>query len=194
MPLASNPITTGIPNTSICVDIPNNLSENHVVFNIDSLATKDGTADGVSVALNHIWLMGSAMKARVNAGLMDAANIQIVGVMHGTSLVWGMSDEWWQSQTDKNGDQLYPDGNPQKKWLEKLFALNNAGINIQLEVCAVAMSGKGLTHNDVYSSPNGRVYVNQGAMGRIISLQQQGYAYIQEGWVDYDRRLHHDDH
>lgn len=193
-PLASNPITTGVPNTEICVDIPNQLSSNHVVFNIDSLATKDGSEDGVSVALRHMWLLGSAMRARANAGLMDKADIQIIGVMHGDSLTWAMSDDWWRKKLDKNGRQLYPNGNPQKEWIEKLLALNNDGLNIQLEACAVAMSGKGLTRDDVYSSPNGRVYVNQGALGRIIYLQQQGYAYIQEGWVDNDSIRHrHDD-
>jgi intracellular sulfur oxidation DsrE/DsrF family protein len=124
LPLANNPIITGVPNTTICVDIPVSLTKNHVVFSIDSLATTTGTDEGAPVALRHMWMLGSAM----------------------------------------------------------------------LEVCGVTLAGKGLTSNDVYSSPNGRIYVNQGALGRIIDLEQQGYAYLQEGWVDADKYHHHWDH
>jgi intracellular sulfur oxidation DsrE/DsrF family protein len=115
--------------------------------------------------------------------------------MHGTALSWALSDAWWQKQVDDDGNQLYPNGNPYKDWIEKLFALNNAGVNIQLEVCGVTLSGAGLTNADVYSSANGKIYVNQGAIGRLIDLQQKGYTYIQEGWVDYDKNdKYHRDH
>lgn len=191
LPLANNPIISGTPNTTICVDVPVSLSKNHVAFSIDSLATTDGTAAGVPVALRHMWMLGKAMQARVNAGKIDPANIQIIGVVHGTALPWVLNDDWWKKQTDDDGNQLYPNGNPYKDWIEKLYALNNAGIHIQLEACGVTLAGKGLTSNDVYASSAGRVYVNQGALGRIIDLEQQGYAYLQEGWVDNDHR-HHD--
>lgn len=194
LPLANNPIITGTPNTTICVDVPVQLSKNHVVFSIDSLATSDGTAAGIPVALRHMWMLGSAMKARIHAGKIDPANVQIIGVIHGTALHWALSDAWWQKQVDDDGNQLYPNGNPYKPWIEKLFALNAAGVNIQLEVCGVTLAGNGLSSNDVYSSPNGRIYVNQGALGRIIDLEQQGYAYLQEGWVDNDKHHHHRDH
>lgn len=190
MPLVNNPIISGVPNTTVCIDVPVNLSENHSVFNIDTQVTTDGTSTGAPAALRHMWMLGKAMQARVNAGRMDAANIQIIGVMHGSALSWALNDAWWQKQVDKRGRQLYPNGNPNKEWLEKIFALNNAGVNIQLEVCGVTMSGKGLTNADLYSSPNGKIHVNQGAIGRIIDLQQKGYAVMQEGWIDNDK---HDD-
>ena len=197
LPLANNPIITGTPNNTVCVDVPVALTENHVVFNLDSLATTDGTAAGAPVGLRHMWMLGKAMQARINHDpqLLDPTKLQIIGVMHGTALSWALSDAWWQKQVDDDGNQLYPNGNPYKDWIEKLFALNNAGVNIQLEVCGVTLSGAGLTNADVYSSANGKIYVNQGAIGRLIDLQQKGYTYIQEGWVDYDKNdKHHRDH
>ena len=192
LPLANNPIITGVANTTVCVDIPVSLTENHTVFNLDSLATTDGTAAGAPVGIRHMWMFGKAMQARVAHGLMKPEDIQIIGVIHGSALGWALNDAWWQSQVDEDGHQLYPNGNPYKDWIEKLFALNNAGLNVQLEVCGVTLSGKGLTRDNVYSSDNGRIFVNQGAIGRLVDLQQKGYKYIQEGWVDNDKKKHDD--
>lgn len=44
------------------------------------------------------------------------------------------------------------------------------------------MLGKGWSNADLYSSDNGFIHVNQGAIGRIIDLEQHKYAYIQEDW------------
>jgi hypothetical protein len=46
------------------------------------------------------------------------------------------------------------------------------------------MLGKGWTNDDLYVSNKGKEYgfihVNQGAIGRIVDLQQHGFAYLQE--------------
>lgn len=180
-----------------CVDIPlqaANFKQNHVVFSLDSRATKDGTDMGTPNGLRHLVMMGRAMQFRAKHGLLDPANVQMIGIIHGTALNWALSDAWWQAQVDDDGNQLYPDGNPYKDLIDSLFDMN-AGVNtapdgtqpaigIQLETCAVTLYGAGLTADDVYSDAKGRIYVNQGAIGRIVDLQQRGYALMMEGWND----------
>jgi len=187
-PCSTLPLVNDPTNSTVCVDVPVALKTNHTLFNLDSLATTDGTSAGAPVGLRHMWMFGNAMKGRVAHGAMNPDDIQIIGVIHGTALSWALNDAWWQSQKDEDGNQLYPNGNPNKDWIEKLFALNNGGIHIQLEVCGVTLRGAGLTRDNVYSSANGRIYVNQGAIGRMVDLQQKGYTYIQEGWVDNDAK------
>ena len=184
--LVNTLITPGNPaNTTVCVDVPVNLTRTKVVFNLDSLATANGAANGIPVGLRHMWMLGTAIKDRIDRGLMDPSKVSIIGIFHGSSAVWGLSDDWW---TANKGTA----GNPNKVWIERLFALKNAGVNIQLEICGVTMFGNGWsnvitpTHptSDVYSSINGSIHVNQGAIGRLIDLEQHGYTYIQEGFVD----------
>ncbi len=186
LPLANNPIISGKPNKTVCVDVPVKLKKVHVVFSIDTPVTTDGTVNGNPVALRHMWMLGKAMQARIKAGKIKPSHVQIIGVIHGTALPWALNDAWWEKQKGKDGKALYPKGNPYKEWIEKLFALNKEGVHIQLEACGVTLAGKGLSNKDVYSSKKGRVYVNQGALARIIELQQMGYAYMQEGWIDND--------
>ncbi|WP_455220621.1 hypothetical protein [Kaarinaea lacus] len=181
------------PNTTVCVDIPNGLTKNFFVFNIDTPATKDGTVDGTPSALNHMWLMGSANLAIINKqkslGNDVSGSYSIKGIIHGSALTWALNDDWWKAQVDEYGNQLYPDGNPNKAWFDKLNWLKAHGMDIQLEVCAVSLSGAGYTHDDVYPG----ILVNQGAFGRMSSLHQNGYAVVAEGWVDNDKKRHHDD-
>jgi len=174
-------------NTTICVDVPVQLMDEQALFNIDSLATTDGTPAGAPVALRHMWMLGIANIARAKAFAdVDLSNFHIKGVIHGSAVTWALNDAWWQRQVDEDGNQLYPDGNPYKDWIEKIFALQDKGLDIQLEVCGVTLMGKGLHHtatdDDVYLG----IHVNQGAIGRIIDLQQNGYTYIQEGYIDND--------
>lgn len=173
------------PNTTVCVDIANGLTKNFFVFDIDTPVTKDGTVDGTPSAFNHMYLMGSANLAAIKkAGGTDdvKALYSIKGIIHGSALKWALNDDWWKAQVDKYGNQLYPDGNPNKAWFDKLNWLKAHGMDIQLEVCAVTLSGAGLTHDDVYPG----ILVNQGAFGRMSSLHQKGYAVVSEGWVDTD--------
>ena len=191
-PLASD-IANGTKNTTICVDVLNNLTANHFVFDIDTPVTKDGTVNGVPSALNHMWLMGSANLAFIknvlkNTGNDVSAKFSIKGIIHGSALKWALNDAWWQAQVDEDGNQLYPNGNPNKAWFDKLNALKANGMDIQLETCGVTLEGAGLTRDDVYPG----ILVNQGAFGRMSSLHQQGYAIVSEGWVDTDKRHHND--
>jgi intracellular sulfur oxidation DsrE/DsrF family protein len=175
------------PNATVCVDIANGLTQNFFVFDIDTPVTKDGTVNGTPSALNHMYLMGSANLAYIknvlkNSGNDVSSDFSIKGIIHGSALKWALNDAWWEAQVDDDGNQLYPDGNPNKAWFDKLNWLKAHGMDIQLEVCAVTLSGAGLTHDDVYPG----ILVNQGAFGRISALAQKGYTVVPEGWVDND--------
>ena len=79
----------------------------------------------------------------------------------------------------------------QKKLIDAIFKLKQEGVNLQLEVCAAAMNGAGLTKKDLYTYDaegrpepkfGSRIYVNQGAFARELYLENQGYAYFEEGY------------
>lgn len=176
-------------NTTVCVDVPVQLMKNKMVYNMDTPVTKDGTANGIPNGLRHMWLMGSANIARAmgvkkNTGMEILPEFHIKGIIHGSALSWALNDAWWQGQVDEDGNQLYPDGNPNKEWINKVLALQSKGLDIQLEVCAVSLMGKKLSDTDVYPG----ILVNQGAFGRISALHQDGYAIVSEGWVDNDKK------
>ena len=156
-----NTLIGGPENTSVCVDAPVALEKAKVVFNLDAPVT-DGA--GNPVGLRHMWMLGTALQARINAGLLDPKEVSIIGVVHGTAAAW----------VHKSNPEIV------KSFIEKIFALKNAGVNINLEMCGVTMLGKGWTNADLYSSENGVIHVNQGAIGRLIDLEQHKYAYIQE--------------
>lgn len=180
---------TPTKNTTVCVDVPVQLMKNKMVYNMDVPATKDGTANGSPNGLRHMWLMGSANIARAKGvknktGLDILPELHIKGIIHGSALSWALNDEWWQSQVDEHGNQLYPEGNPNKESIDKVLALQSKGLDIQLEVCAVSLMGKGLSDTDVYPG----ILVNQGAFGRMSALSQEGYVIVSEGWVDNDKK------
>jgi len=182
-------------NSTVCVDVPVQLMENRMVFDLDTPVTTDGTTNGTPAGLRHMYMMGAANVARAK-GVLKATNgavnllpnFHIKGIIHGTALSWALNDAWWQSQVDEDGNQLYPEGNPNKAWINKLIGLKNQGLDIQLEVCAVTLMGKNLTNNDVFPG----ILVNQGAFGRMSALSQEDYAIVSEGWIDNDKR--HRDH
>ena len=171
-----------------CIDVPVNLDEVKVLFNIDNATVG---SDGVTpVALRHMALLGKVMQHRIEIGDMTQGDVAIVGIFHGPA----MSQSRWPF---KNGMPAEV-----KKWVDTIFALKNAGINIQLEVCGVTLKGMQLKAKSlgkagwfmmderaVYSNVDtdgigpdttGRIYVNQGAVGRMIELQQHDFAYLQE--------------
>lgn len=174
LPLATNliaPKKFGEKNTSVCVDIPVQVKKAKIVFNMDTQAV-DGK--GVSNGLKHMMMMGNVMKAQIKHGMIKAKDVSIIGIMHGSALVWA---------TKKVPEQ-------DKKLINAIFKLKKEGVNIQLETCAVTMNGAGLTKKDLYTyddkgNPDpkalGRIYVNQGAFGRELYLQNHGYAYVEEG-------------
>jgi intracellular sulfur oxidation DsrE/DsrF family protein len=172
LPLATNlafPKKFGKKNTSVCVDIPVKLEKAKIVFNMDTPAVdKKGNANG----LKHMVMMGFVMKQQIKDGLIKPENVSIIGIVHGSALKWVTK------------------ASTQKKWINAIFKLQSEGVNIHLEACAAAMNGAGLTKKNLYSytakgdpdpKAGGRIYVNQGAFGRELYLQNQGYAYAEEG-------------
>lgn len=151
----------GPVNTTVCVDAPVALEKAKVVFNLDA-AVRDGL--GRPTGLRHMWMMGTALKARIDAGLVDPKDVSIIGVTHGSGINMVLGNN---TASDRD-------------FIEKIYALEQQGVNISLEICGVTMAGKGLTRANLYSSDNGMIHVNQGAIGRIIDLEQHRYAYIQE--------------
>lgn len=174
LPLATNsamPKKFGAENTSVCVDIPVTLHKAKIFFNMDTMAV-DGK--GNASGLKHMVMMGSVMKDQIKKGLIKPEDVSIIGIMHGSALKWALKTAPEQ----------------QKKWIEQIFKLKKEGVNIQLEACGAAMDGAGVSKKNLYTydaegkpdpAAHGRIYVNQGAFGREIYLQQQGYAYAQEG-------------
>ncbi len=173
--------STPTTNETVCVDVPAQAPGSHVVFNLDTNATTNGTNSGNPVGLRHMWMLGRAQqyKKQLNPG-WDATTFQIIGIMHGEAATWALSNQWWIDHVPG------ATGNPYAKWLDNLMAINNGSdgpaIPIQLEICGVTMSGKGWTNADLYPG----IHVNQGAIGRLLNLEAQGYAYIQPGYVDND--------
>jgi intracellular sulfur oxidation DsrE/DsrF family protein len=159
-----NTLIGGPVNTTVCVDAPVALKKAKVVFNLDSTILSGDNP----VGLRHMWMLGNALKARIQAGLLDPEKVSIIGVFHGSGSAWALKSS--------------PDN--VKGFIEKIFTLNNEGVNISLEMCGVTMLGKGWTNDNLYVSEKGKgygfIHVNQGAIGRIIDLEQHGYAYIQE--------------
>jgi len=175
-PISNLPDATGTPfgdtNSTVCVDVPVDLTKSKVVFNIDNSVPNGGMdAKGNSNGLKHMVMLGGVIKDRIQKGLIDPEDVSIVGVLHGSAIKWAKLD------TD------------QKFWINQIFALKNAGVNIHLEVCGVTMRSNAWTKANIYSydasgnpdlSVPGTIYVNQGAIGRIMYLEQQKYVYIHE--------------
>jgi len=174
LPLATNlvnPKKFGAKNTSVCVDIPVRVKTAKIIFNMDTQAV-DG--NGNPNGLKHMMMMGNVMKAQIKKGLIKPENVSIIGIVHGSALKWVTKSASAQDQ----------------KFINAIFKLKKAGVNIQLETCAVSMNGAGLTKKNIYTydadgKPDpkalGRIYVNQGAFGRELYLQNHGYAYAEEG-------------
>lgn len=164
LPLVDS-MLSGIPNTNVCVDAPVALTKIKAVFDMSSDALDP---KGRHTGLRHMMMLATALKARIHAGLLDPERVSVIGVMHGDGLNLAVDTE------------TKPINPKTKKLIEDIFALKNAGVNINLEVCGVTMHGKGLTNADLYKSDNGVIHVNQGAIGRIIDLEQHHYALIKE--------------
>ncbi|MDH5545014.1 MAG: hypothetical protein OEZ43_05440 [Gammaproteobacteria bacterium] len=160
-----------------CIDIPVSFKKAKIVFNLDNLVFNP---DGSPTGLRHMFMFGSMVKHRIALGQIDPENVAIVGVIHGDAL----RAKW----AFKN----IPEGNnPVTPWIEKILQLRKDGINIQIEACGAALKGMQLNgaklangepidERAIYASENGRIYLNQGAIGRIMQLQQNGFSYFQE--------------
>jgi len=164
LPLVDS-MLSGIPNTDVCVDAPVALTKAKVVFDMSSDALDP---KGRHTGLRHMMMLATAMKARIAAGLLDPNRVSVIGIMHGDGLNLAID-------TEANPINLKT-----KALIESIFDLKEAGVNINLEVCGVTMHGKGLNNADLYKSTKGVIHVNQGAIGRIIDLEQHRYALIKE--------------
>ena len=181
LPLATNfamPQKFGAKNTSVCVDIPVEVKKAKIVFNMD---TDSVDGKGNSNGLKHILMMGKVMQDEIKRGVIKPKDISIIGIMHGSALKWAT----------KAGSE------PQRRFMNAIFKLKREGVNIQLEACAVTMNGAGLTKKDLYTydaegnpdpKAGGRIYVNQGAFGRELYLQNHGYAYVEEGYDYHEKK------
>lgn len=181
LPLATNlatPAKFGAKNTSVCVDIPTEVQQARMVFNMDT-DTVDGK--GNSNGLKHMVMMGNVMKDQIRQGLVKAEDVSIVGILHGSALKWATKSVPAQ----------------QKNFIDAIFKLKQEGVNIELEACAAAMNGAGLTKKDLYTydaegnpdpKAGGRIYVNQGAFARELWLENHGYAYFEEGYENHAAR------
>lgn len=148
-----------VKNETVCIDMPVKMDDPKVVYNMDAALVD---ANGRPIGLRHMAMVGTAMLARIKAGKLDARNASVVGVLHGSALDWAL--------------------NPDEKtrgFIEQIFKLKSAGLDINLEVCGVTMQGKGKIRENLYQSKNGMIRINQGAVVRIMDLQRHGYAYLQ---------------
>lgn len=181
LPLATNfamPQRFGAKNTSVCVDIPVEVKKAKIVFNMD---TDSVDGKGNSNGLKHMLMMGKVMQDEIKRGVIKPKDVSIIGIMHGSGLKWAT----------KAGS------GPQRRFIKAIFKLKREGVNLQLEACAAAMNGAGLTKKDLYTydaegrpdpKAGGRIYVNQGAFGRELYLQNHGYAYVEEGYDYHDKK------
>lgn len=155
-------LISGKPNTDVCVDAPVALTKAKVVFDMNSDAMD---SQGRHTGLRHMWMLGLALQARINNGVLDPERVSIIGIMHGDGLNLAVNDK---SSMKTKG------------LIDNILKLKQAGVNINLEVCGVTMHGQGLTNADLYKSAYGDIHVNQGAIGRIVDLEQHKYALIKE--------------
>jgi len=164
--------------TAVCVDVPVNLKKVKVVFNLDN-AIVDG--DGNSVGLKHMGMLAGVLKRAMKNGEILADDISIVGLFHGEAMTVG---KWAFKAAPANI----------KAQMNTLFALANDPdypIHIQLEACGTTIKGMQLKGAMVPDGSGGivpmdekfvypGVLVNQGAIARLIDLEQHKYVYVQE--------------
>jgi len=159
--------TYGTENNTVCVDVPVNLTKSKVVFSINNNVAGVGVdGNGNSNGLKHMVMLGTVIKNRIANGQIDPEEVSIIGILHGSAIGWGT----------KNTNQA--------NWINQIFQLKKDGVNIQLEVCGVTMLGAGMNNGMIYTDPNlnrnGKIYVNQGAIARIMYLEQRKHVYMHE--------------
>jgi hypothetical protein len=147
------------------------------------------------VGLRHMALLGKVMQYRINKKGLNPNDVAIVGIFHGAAMSgmkWGL-----KANSGKPMSPPTPLDARVNFWMNKIFDLKEAGINIQLEVCGVTLKGmqksmrarefptvnawKMMDEKAVYGyNTDRRVYVNQGAVARMIDLQRDDFAILQE--------------
>jgi intracellular sulfur oxidation DsrE/DsrF family protein len=173
----------GYPETQSdeCIDVPVALDTIRVVFNLDT-DSRDG--NGNSIGLKHMVFLATAIKDRIDHYGVNPNKVQIVGVLHGSGAGWAIKS----THPGTAGDSIFQ----QNAWINKLWALKDDGVNVQLEICGVTMYGHNWTKADLFGydesgdpvNVDHRILVNQGAIGRIIDLEQHGFVLINEGFEE----------
>ena len=164
-----------------CIDVPVALNTMQVVFNLDT-DSRDG--NGNSIGLKHMVFLATAIKDRIDHDGVDPTKVLIVGILHGSAAGWAIKYNETSTVPDSQFQQNF--------WINKLWALKDAGVNVQLEICGVTMYGHNprwtkadLYGYDAYGEPldsDHRILVNQGAIGRLIDLEQHGFVLVNEGF------------
>lgn len=139
--------------SDITIDIPVVLKQTKVVFNMDHIAL----AGDLPIGMKYMDLLSKKMKR-------DKASGSIIGIFHGPAAFMTLNDQSY------NANRHVTTGNPYKNLIAGLLAEG-----VQIEECAESMKGNHWTNKDLL--PN--IKVNSGAIGRIISLTQEGYVQIQ---------------
>lgn len=138
---------------NIVVEIPLLLEKANVVFNMDHLAF---TGD-VPVGISYMHLLTNRFREMNIKG-------QIVGVFHGDAAYMTLNDEAY------NAYRKVITGNPYKGLLAELLKQG-----AQIEECVVSMKNHAWGPEDLLPG----VKINEGAVGRLIQLTQEGFVQIQ---------------
>lgn len=170
LPLVNNPQNPA--NQSVCVDAPVALTKVKVIFDMTQ-----GVAPGKEhTGLRHMGMLAQALMGRIKQGLIEPEDISIIGVIHSSTAVRELA-------TVHSSDIT-------KSLIDTIFQFKNAGVNINLEICGVTLHGMREAviasggNPDValklYENLGNIIHINQGAIGRMIDLQQKKYTLIKE--------------
>ena len=134
------------------IDIPVELAEARVVFNLDHLATATSRSGW---SLSASWWSGSAQARR--SGRSSRSSMD-------------QTPTWLWRTRGTTGCANWTGGNPYK---EQIAALQAAGVAV--EMCAETMRLNGWSNTDLLPG----IKVNSGANFRLVELIQQGFVEIQ---------------
>jgi intracellular sulfur oxidation DsrE/DsrF family protein len=137
----------------IKIDVPVELKQARVVFNLDHLAFNGDEPIGLLF-----------MRTMLEGFKADGTEWRIVAIFHGPNAYLALDDPLY------NRVRHWMDGNPYK---DQIAALQSAGV--QIEICAETMRLNGWRNADLLPG----IKVNTGANFRLIELIHQGFVEIQ---------------
>jgi len=151
--LSATCFTAGAETPPLEIQVPVELNEAKVVFNLDHAAFEGDEPTGMAF-----------MRVMLDKFGKDGTKHDIVAIFHGSAGYMLLNDEAY------NRVRNWKLGNPYK---DQIAALKSRGVEI--EECGQTMRDKGWVNADLLPE----VKVNSGANFRIIELVQQGYVQIQ---------------
>ena len=143
----------GKAQAGIHVDIPVQLKQANVVFNMDHASNEMGDTP---VGIGYMHQLAQRYKR-------DGTKGQIIGVFHGDGAYLLLNDKAFNAFTQGSS------GNPYKSAIAEL---QKQGVH--LEECAVSMKAHHWVNSDLLPG----IKVNEGAVARIIELVQEGYVQL----------------